>query len=109
MEGESCRISVQPFTVRDNAVSYGIGGTGLGSGAGTVILQTTDDSDINFSIDLMPPTGSSYVPYGTWTSTHQASQLIAGIDPTTHVIFEIRAIDNAGKSGGLGASFTGCS
>jgi hypothetical protein len=101
-------MSVEPFSVRDDAISYGIGGSGVGSGTGTVKFQTTSGSDISFSISMMPPTGSSYIPYGTWTSTHEALHSQSGITPTTYVEFEIRIIDNAGKSYSIGGSFIGC-
>jgi hypothetical protein len=106
--GELCNLSVEPFWVRDNPVSYGIGVTGIGPVQGSVKVHTISGSDISFSFDLMPPAAVEYSPYGLWRSKHQGSKQLSGVTPTTNINLEILVTDNVGKTAKATGSFTGC-
>jgi hypothetical protein len=106
--GPDCQLSVDPFSVTDQAVSWGIGSEGVGDRAGFVKLVSVAGSEVAVNLDL-PYSGKGYVPYGTWSSTgHSNATLLPNVTSTTIINLEFRIRDNSGKTTVLPTNLVGC-
>lgn len=98
VSADQCKLEVNNAHVLDIAVSFGIGGAGVGDKAGYVKMQcfigsSGDLCNLNLSVS-----GVTYIPYGEWNANYNGSKVVGGAPPGTQFTVKLIVRDNAGRT-----------